>query len=107
MYKYENQELNVGDTLYKINKKDLDKEPFKVIVTSAERMEMGHIVYHHNNSRESFYSKAVGRSLFKTKEEAIKELERLKKCKYKREMLKIYEAKLNKELELENHIIIK
>lgn len=105
-YKYEEQILNVGDILYKINRNKIDG-PIEVTVISAERMSAGHIVYRYDNSRDSFFSRAIGHSLFRTKEEAINELEKIKKCKNKRAILKEYENELNKKLGLENHTIIK
>lgn len=97
----------VGDVLYKINRNSISG-PTQVIVTSAKQTILGHYVYKHNkNERDSFFNRNIGHSLFKTKKEAEKELNRIEKCVLKRKLMKEYEIKLNKEMGIENHFIIK
>ena len=97
----------VNDVLYKINRNGISG-PTEVIVTSAKQISLGHYAYKHNeNERYSFFHRNIGHSLFKTKEEAEKELDKIRKCALKRKLMKEYEAKLNKEIGIENHFIIK
>lgn len=97
-----------NDILYKINRNKL-QGPIEIIVKSVEHMDLGHYIYKYtiDNNSYSFFNKAIGRTLFKTEEEAIKELEKLKKCSIKRRLMKKYEKKLNKELDIDNHIIVR
>ena len=55
----------------------------------------------------SYFNTAFGKTLFKTFEEAQIETHKRTAIKKKRELLKKYERKLNEELKLENHFIIK
>ena len=100
------QLFKVNDILYKINRNKVEG-PFKTIITSVEQGGLGHYVYRCDAHPDSFYNRAIVRTYFISKEEAEAELEKIKKANKKRSLLKEYEAKLNKELGLENHLIIK
>lgn len=98
--------FEVNDILYKINRNKMEG-PFKTIITKVEQGGLGHYIYHCDAHPDSFFNSAVGRTYFISKEEAQAELLKIKKANKKRNLLKEYERKLNKELDLENHIIIK
>ena len=98
--------FEINDVLYKINRQKIEG-PTKVIITNVQQMDLGHYVYHHSGSKDAFFNRNIGHSLFKTKEEAEKELDKIRKCALKRKLMKEYELKLNKELGIENHFIIK
>ena len=100
-----------GDKLYrvtKINKSDdLYVEP--IVITLAEftgSTSSGHWYYRDNKSR-FYFNRNIGKSCFKTQEEAEREIQKRKDIIKKRELLKEYERKLNKELNIEDHYIIK
>lgn len=70
----------------------------------------GHFVYTLSKpfgGGDSCFSRAFGKYIFKTKEEAEARLEYLIKAKAKRIALETQEDKLNKELNLQNHYYIK
>lgn len=98
--------LEINDVLYKINRQKAEG-PTRVVVTYVKQMEAGHYVYGHSGSENHFFNRVLGFTLFKTKEEAEKELDKIRKCALKRKLMKEYEAKLNKEMGIENHFIIK
>lgn len=98
--------FEINDVLYKINRQKIEG-PTKVIVTDVQQMDLGHYVYHHSGSKDAFFNRILGFTLFRTQEEAQQELNKIRKCATKRELMKEYELKLNKELGIENHFIIK
>lgn len=98
--------LEVNDVVYKINSKKATG-PVKIIITEVKRCGWGHFAYKYNQGTDSFFNRSIGKTYFKTEKEAKEELLRLQKINKKRTLLKEYEQKLNQELNLEDHIIIK
>ena len=98
--------LEVNDVLYKINRKK-GTGPIKVIITEVKHFGLGHYAYRYDSGNDSFFNRSIGKTFFMTKEEAEAEVLKIQKINKKRTMLKEYESKLNKELDLEDHIIIK
>lgn len=98
--------LEVNDVVYKINSKKATG-PVKIIITEVKRCGWGHFAYRYNRGTDSFFNRSIGKTYFKTEKEAKEELLRLQKINKKRTLLKEYEQKLNQELNLEDHIIIK
>ena len=91
-----------GDSFYKISTKTY-KEPQQIIIKEVKYHKLGHYSYT-DNFNKSHFNRHFGKTLFKTKEEAMKKLEELNKIVQKRNLLKEYELKLNKELGIENNI---
>lgn len=98
--------FNVNDIIYKINRNKMEG-PFKTTITKVEQSILGHYIYHCDAHSDSFFNRSVGKTYFISKEEAETELSKIRKANEKRKLLKEYETKLNKELGLEDHIIIK
>ena len=94
------QLYNVGDNLYRIGKYGID------LITIMEIKDYGHLVYK-DNKGHSFFDHNIGKSYFNTLEEAEINIRRRALIKRKRNMLKEYERKLNEELDLKNHYIVK
>lgn len=95
---------DVGDVLYKVRKGALDIR--KITITKVWQMSMGHYVYKDNYST-SYFSHTLRKSCFKTRGDAERELHRQELVTKKRKLLKEYERKLNGELGLIDHFIIK
>lgn len=91
----------VNDVLFKI-KKDGTICPIKIIKIEH----YPHPVYR-DNFRNSYFNKNIFKNCFKTKEEAKKEIQRRQNIVKKRQLLKEYERRLNKELGLEDHYYIR
>ena len=104
------QLLKKGDIAYRVTKFSKSKELYieRIEITFAEFTggTFGHWYYHDNKGR-SYFNRNVGKSCFKTKEEAEKEMQRRKNITKKRELLKEYERKLNEELNIGDHYLIK
>lgn len=98
--------LELGDVIYKINKNNTEKI-VETKVTRVDRAEMGHYVYNCDATPDFFFNKAIGKTYFKTKEEAEFALKRKEKISKKRALLKEYETEVNKELGLTDHWVIK
>lgn len=94
------QLYKVGDFLYKVSRDKITK----IMITDIRKYP--HIVYRDNNNT-SYFNRSIVKSCFKTYEEAEQELERQRNIKKKREMMKEYERKLNEELNISNHFIVK
>ena len=103
-YNQEERLFNVGDVIYRINKNNLTG-PFKTIITRVEHHALGHYTYHFG--KDYLFGRMFNKTYFKTQEEAMDALETATIIKRKRELLKEYEVKLNEELGLENHRIVK
>lgn len=92
---------SIGDIVYRITKNGV--EAIKIV-----RIEhYPHAVYYGENKHQSYFNRAFGKSIFKTKEEAEDELYRRERIKEKHQRLKEYEELLNEKLNLEGHFIVK
>ena len=107
------QLCTVGDIFYRVSKMVKENilyvEP--ITITKAEFVEgfsdyKGHWYYRDNKSR-SYFNRNIRESCFKTLEDAEKEIVRRNNILLKRKMLKSYERKLNEELNIGDHYIIK
>lgn len=99
--KDKDQLLHRGDKLFRITKDRIDEvEIMEVSVFST------HCAYK-DDHEHSFFNHHLNKSYFFKKEDAEEELKRRAKINKKRGMLKDYEMKLNKELGIENHFIVK
>ena len=94
------QLYHVGDFLYKVSRDRITK----IMITDVRKYP--HIVYRDNNNT-SYFNRSIVKSCFKTYEEAEAEIDRQRRIKKKREMMKEYERKLNEELNITNHLIVK
>lgn len=92
---------DVGDTFYRV----CNDRIRLITIAKVEKMTLGHYVYEDNDGH-SYFNRALTKSCFKTEEEAKNEIQRRKKIKEKRNLLKEYERKLNKELGLKDHFVI-
>ena len=92
---------SIGDIVYRITKNGV--EAIKIV-----RIEhYPHAVYYGENKHQSYFNRAFGKSIFKTKEEAEAEITRREKIAGKKLLLQSYERTLNEELNLGNHFIVK
>lgn len=92
---------SIGDIVYRITKNGV--EAIKIV-----RIEhYPHAVYYGENKHQSYFNRAFGKSIFKTKEEAEAEITRREKIAEKKLLLQSYERTLNEELNLGNHFIVK
>lgn len=92
---------SIGDIVYRITKNGV--EAVKIV-----RIEhYPHAVYYGENKHQSYFNRAFGKSIFKTKEEAEAEITRREKIAGKKVLLQSYERMLNEELNLGNHFIVK
>ena len=96
----ETQLFNEGDVLYRVGKYGIDK----VTITKVEHYP--HCVYKDDHGH-SYFNHNITKSCFKTQEEAKKEILKRKNIIEKRNRLKEYEIKLNEELGIENHFVVK
>lgn len=94
------QLFNEGDTLYRVGRDGIDK------VTIIRVDHYPHCVYKDDHGH-SYFNHNISKSCFKTEEEAKKEVQRRENIVKKRKMLKEYEIKLNAELGITNHFIVK
>ena len=96
---------NVGDLLYGIYKDVVITCQVDEIVTYPT-----HSVYRCHtttNSKRTYFNHSFNKSIFYTQEDAKKEINKRKLVSKKRELMKEYEAKLNQELDIKDHFIIK
>ena len=93
-------EVKVGDVLYRVGKYGIDK------ITIIAIDHYPHSVYRDDHGH-SYFDRTIHKSCFKTLEEAEKEVQKRKNIVEKRNKLKEYEIKLNQELGIENHFIVK
>lgn len=106
------QLCNVGDKLYRISSKygHRDELYIELITITLAKFTgdpvFGHW-YYHDNKHRSYFNRNIRKSCYKTKEEAEKELLKREAIMRKREALKEYERKLNKELNINDHYIVK
>lgn len=91
-----------GDTYYIIKCNSIIET--KIVKITHEVL--GHYVYEDALGRH-YFGHHFDKSLFKTYEEAKNELYKREKIKNKRQLLKEYERKLNNELNLKDHYIVK
>lgn len=94
------QLFNEGDVLYRVGRDGIDE------VTIIAVHHYPHCVYKDDHGH-SYFNHSISKSCFKTLEEAQKEQQKRENITKKRKMLKEYEIKLNYELGIENHFIIK
>lgn len=98
----ENEDLcKVGDVVYRLTKTGIEA------VTIVRIEHYPHAVYYGENKHQSYFNRAFGKSIFKTKKEAEDETYRRERIVEKRQRLKEYEELLNEELDLEGHVIVK
>lgn len=90
-----------GDTLYRLSKNGIAE------VTVLKIEHYPHSVYKLSGGRDSCFNRAFGKTIFKTYEEANRARHIKSDIIKKREMLKEYETKLNEQLGLGDHRIIK
>ncbi len=101
MKQLDTEELfNVGDVLFRVGRDGIDE------VTIMEINHYPHCVYKDDHGH-SYFNHSIRKSCFKTREEAEREILKRRNIATKRKMLKEYEIKLNYELGIENHFIIK
>lgn len=94
----------VGDILYKITKGEI----VEITVTDMRQNMFDTYIYDYNGSKSNyFFNKNIGSNYFKTREEAEQKLQEKDNIAKKRKLLREYERKLNEELNLGNHYIIK
>lgn len=102
--------LKKGDHAYRVTKIFKSDESYieRIEITLAEFTggTFGHWYYRDNKGR-SYFNRNIGKSCFRTKEEAEQEMRKRKNIVKKRKLLKEYERKLNEELGIEDHCIIK
>lgn len=91
----------VGDTVYRLSKNGIMGT--KVIAIDH----YPHAVYRLEGWPESYFDRAFGKTLFLTMEEANSAIRTKANIAKKRELLKEYERKLNAELNIGNHFIVK
>lgn len=91
----------VGDKLFRVGRDGIDQVCIIKIDTYPS-----HCVYKDDHGH-SVFGHHINKSYFRTKEEAEKEQQRRENIAKKRKMLKEYEIKLNNELGIENHFIVK
>lgn len=91
---------NKGDVLYRVGKYGIEK------ITIIDVESYPHYVYRDNKGR-SYFNHSIVKSCFKTRKEAEAETQKRQNITKKRQMLKEYERKLNKELNIIDHYIVK
>lgn len=92
---------NVGDTVYRLSKNGIMET--KVIAIDH----YPHAVYRLEGWSESYFDRAFGKTLFLTMEDANNAIRIKTNIAKKRELLKEYERKLNAELNIGDHFIVK
>lgn len=92
-----------GEIFYRVSK---DKITEVTIEKVTHHIPMGHYSYKDNEGR-SYFGHSFGRTLFKTRGDAVREVQKANLIKTKRERLKDYERQLNAELGLVEHFIVK
>lgn len=103
------QLCEVGDQLYRVSKIYKSDKYFAEPITIVEATQVsvsGHWYYHDNEGR-SYFNRNIRTSCYKTQEEAEVEILRRQNLTKKRKLLKDYERKLNEELKLGDHYIVK
>lgn len=91
----------VGDTVYRLTKNGIMET--KVLKIKH----YPHAVYELENCPEHYFDRAFGKTLFLIMEEADNAIQIKENIVKKRELLKEYERKLNAELNIGEHYIIK
>ena len=94
------QLYNVGDKLYRVGKYGIE------LITITKVEDYGHFVYR-DDKGHSYFNHSIVKSCFKTLEEAKEEIRNRTLIIQKKKLLKEYERKLNEELDLKDHYIIK
>lgn len=104
------QLCEVGDKFYRVCKIYKKQEWYldKITIIEAKQANgrFSHWYYHDDKGR-SYFNHNIRSSCYKTQEEGEKEILRRQNLIKKRELLKECERKLNEELNLGNHYIIK
>ena len=94
----------VGDTLYRISKNEI----IEITVTNIRQNMFDSYIYDYGNKKSDyFFNKNIGSSYFKTREEAEQKLQEKDNIAKKRKLLREYERKLNEELNMKDHYIVK
>ena len=96
-----NRVLNKGDQLFRVG-----RDGIEVVTIMKINNYISHCVYKDDRGH-SFYNHSVGKNYFLTREEAEEEVQKRENVVKKRRMLKEYEMKLNEELGIKNHFIVK
>lgn len=101
----------VGDTLYRVSKSVKENKLYvePITITKAEFVKAGisgHW-YYHDNKRRSYFNRNIISSCYNTEKDAQLEIVRRVHIIHKRELLKQYERKLNRDLNIGDHYIIK
>lgn len=91
-----------GDEFYRIIKDTV----VHVQITKITHQQLGHYTYE-DSLKHVHFGRAFSGVLFKTEEDAYKELLKRQNIKEKRKLLKEYERELNMKFNLEDHYIIK
>ena len=91
-----------NDVYYRIKKEEI----IPITIVEITHHSFGHYTYN-DNLGDYHTGRDFGRSLFKTTEECKEELRRRHNIKEKRKLMKEYERKLNEELNLGDHYIVK
>jgi hypothetical protein len=92
--------LSEGDIVYRPFRNEVYK--VKIVEVRYYGQCDGHFLYKGDNN-ESYYDRHIGKLIFYNEQDALKYLDKQNKIKQKRKLLKEYETKLNKELNIENH----
>lgn len=104
------QLCKIGDKLYRITKiyktENYHVEPITIVSADFTGGPFGHW-YYHDDAGRSYFNRNIFKNCFETAEEAEKEIIRRGNIVKKRGILKEYERKLNEELNIGNHFIIK
>ena len=105
------QLCEVGDKFYRVCKIYKKQEWYldKITIVEVKQSNAGRFShwYYHDDKGRSYFNRNIRSSCYKTQEEGEKEIQRRKNLIKKRELLKEYERKLNEELNIGNHYIIK
>ena len=95
------QLYHIGDKLFRVGRDGIDE----ISIIKINHYP-SHCVYKDDHGH-SYFNHSINKSCFKTLEEAQKEQQKRENITKKRKMLKEYEIKLNNELGIENHFIVK
>lgn len=97
--------INIGDTMYRIRYSKINKQYRieKIICTNITNL--NYFVYEFTNDDYYAFDKDINKKIFYTEEDANKYIHKLQLKDIKKQKLKEYEQKLNKELGITSVII--
>lgn len=112
------QLLKEGDQVYRVtkfkNSNEFHVDEVKIVLSEFVNYErdywsgksLGHW-YYRDNRGHSYFNRNFNKTIFKTKEDAEKEIVKRHHISLKRRLLKNYEKKLNEAFDIGDHYIIK